>query len=182
MLGCGLFILGTPNNPSAVVGFAAVAGFGVGGLVATIPTVCVIASPSNMIATTAALTLAVRLFGGTIGYTIYSNIFNNKLTVNLPTLVSRYAVEAGLPSTSVADFLTAFLATPAETSALASIPGVSSQVLAAAALGERWAFAESLKWVFVASLPFGALAMLASLCLGDVEKYMSNQVVAHLLA
>src|SRR5271170_7226402 len=111
--------MGTPNNPEAVVGFAAVAGLGVGGLVNTIATVCVIASPSHMIATTVALTLAARIFGGTIGYTIYSNIFTTKLTTNLSTLVSRYAVEAGLPPASVAEFLTAFLATSPDTSALA---------------------------------------------------------------
>ena len=96
-------------------------------------------------------------------------------------LVSQYAVEAGLPLASVPDFLTAFLATPPDSSALASIPGVSSQVLDAAGLGVRWAFAKSLRWVFVASMPFGAAAMVAALGLGNIEKYMSDRVVAHLM-
>jgi hypothetical protein len=164
------------------MGITALTGFGVGGLVITVATVCVIASPGHMIATTVAMTLAARIFGGTIGYAIYSNVFSTKLTTNLPMLVGRYAVKAGLPSASVADFLTAYLATPPDTSALALIPGVSSQVLAGAALGIRWAFAESLKWVFVASLPFGLLAFVASLCLPSMEKYMTDNVVAHLHA
>lgn len=126
-----------------------------------------------------ALTLAVRIFGGTIGYAIYSNIFTTKLTTNLPAMVGQYAVEAGLPESSLVDFLTAFLATPPDP-ALASIEGVTQEVIAAAAYGAQWAFSESLKWVFIASIPFGVLAIIASLFLRNIDQYMSNRVVANL--
>lgn len=175
----GLFIMGDPTNPQAVTAFASLAGLGCGGIVVPVATVCVIASPDDLIATTIALTLAVRIFGGTIGYSVYSNIFSNKLTSNLPTLVGQYAVEAGLPEASLVDFITAFLATPPDPS-LATIPGVTPEVIASAALGAQWAFSESLKYVFIASIPFGVLATVSALFLRDLNKYMTNRVIAHL--
>lgn len=159
--------------------FAALAGLGCGGLVVPIATVCVIASPDHLIATTVALTLAFRVLGSTIGYAIYSNIFTNKLTTKLPALVAQYAAEAGLPDSSLTEFVTGFLATPPDPS-LADIPGVTTEVLAAAALGTQWAFADSLKFVFIASIPFGVLAVVLSFFVRNLHTYMTDRVVAHL--
>lgn len=176
----GLFILGNPTNPRAVTAFAALAGLGVGGIVVPVATVCVVASPDHLIATTVALTLAVRILGGTIGSSIYYNIFTSKLTAKLPALVAAYALEAGLPESSLVAFVTGFLATPPDPS-IATLPGVTAEVIAAATLGTRWAFADSLKFVFIASIPFGVLATVCSLFLRGLDKYMSNRVVAHLV-
>jgi hypothetical protein len=175
----GLFILGDPNNPRAVTAFAGLAGLGCGGLVVPIATVCVIASPDHLIATTVALTLAFRVLGSTIGYAIYSNIFTNKLTTKLPILVAQYASQAGLPETSLMEFVTGFLAIPPDPS-IANIPGVTTEVIAAAALGTQWAYAESLRFVFIASIPFGVLAVVSSLFVRDIHEFMTNRVVAHL--
>ncbi|KAJ9603123.1 hypothetical protein H2200_012418 [Cladophialophora chaetospira] len=175
----GLMTLGNPTNPGAVTAFAALAGLGCGGLIVPVATVCVIASPDHLIATTVALTLAFRVLGSTIGYAIYSNILTNKLTAKLPALVAHHAIEAGLPKESLTEFIMKFLATPPDSS-VGAIPGVTSNVIAAAALGARWAYAESLKFVFFASIPFGVVAIVLSLFVRNLHKYMTDRVVAHL--
>jgi hypothetical protein len=47
-------------------------------------TVAIIASPDDIIAATGAMTLVVRVLGGSIGYSIYYNIFVSKLNAKLP--------------------------------------------------------------------------------------------------
>lgn len=156
-------ITGNPENPRSTVAFATLAGIGVGGLIVPASTVAIIASP-DVIATTAAWTLAVRVFGGTIGYSIYYNIFMNKLNTKLPKLVAQYAVSAFLtaPQTLVAD------------------THISPAIIASASLGSRWAFSESLKFVFITSVPFGVLAMVAAFFIGNASEYMTDKVVANL--
>ena len=130
-----------------------------------------------MIATTAGLTLAIRAVGGSIGFAVYYNIFINKLEAKLPAEVVSYAIQAGLPPGSAVDFVTTFLTDP---TGLASVSGVTPSIIAAGALGSQWAFADSLKYIFYTSIPFGVLALIASWFLGDISPYMTNRIVATL--
>lgn len=170
-------IAGNPNNPRLTAAFSTLAGIGVGGLIVPASTVAIIASPDDTIATTGAWTLSIRVFGGTIGYSIYYNIFVNKLQTKLPALIAEYAIAGGLPVEQVAGFVGAFLTAPEE---LAKIPSVTPKILGAAAEGMRWAYSESLKYVFITSIPFGVLAICAAFFIGDVSKYMTDRVVANL--
>ncbi|KAH0829251.1 putative major facilitator superfamily transporter [Fonsecaea pedrosoi] len=154
-----------------------VAGFAVGGLIVPAATIATIACPDDMIATTAALTLAIRAIGGSIGFTIYYNIFVNKLDAKLPAEIATYAIQAGLPVDSATEFVTALLTNPAS---LTSVNGVNSTIIAAGALGSQWAFADSLKYIFYTSIPFGVLAIVAAFFLGDIVPYMTNRIVATL--
>lgn len=167
-----------PTNPKVAVACASLAGVAVGAVIVPPATIAIIASPDDVIATTAALTLSIRVIGGSIGYCIFYNIFVSKLTSKLPAMVAEYALEAGLPATSTVLFVTDFLT--GATDALGKVPGVNEKILAAAVLGSEWAYAESLKWVFITSIPFGVLALVASFFLGDVNKYMTNRIAADL--
>lgn len=130
-----------------------------------------------MIATTAGLTLAIRAVGGSIGFTIYYNVFINKLNAKLPAEIAAYAINAGLPMDSAVEFVTTFLT---NATGLSSVSGVNSTIIAAGALGSQWAFADSLKYVFYSSIPFGVLALVAAFFLGDIVPYMTNRIVATL--
>ena len=148
-----------------------------GGLIVPAATIATIACPDDMIATTAGLTLAIRAVGGSIGFTIYYNIFINKLNAKLPADIATYAINAGLPVSSATEFVTAFLT---NTTGLAGVSGVNPSIIAAGALGSQWAFADSLKYVFYTSIPFGILALVAAIFLGDIAPYMTNRIVATL--
>ena len=153
------------------------AGFAVGGLIVPAATIATIACPDDMIATTAGLTLALRAIGGSIGFTIYYNIFVNKLHAKLPAEIAAYAIEAGLPPPDAVAFVTTFLT---NATGLAEVSGVTPKVIAAGVLGSQWAFADSLKYIYYTSIPFGILSVIAALFLGDISPYMTNRIVATL--
>src|SRR6202012_3588481 len=118
-----------------------IASFGVGGILVPAATVALIVVPDSLLATTAALSLSIRTGGGSIGFTIYYNIFINKLQKQLPEIIAKYAIKDGLPPSHATEFVTTFLTAPAN---ITQVPGFSSEVLAGAELGTRWAYAESL--------------------------------------
>lgn len=138
----------TPENESLTLALGSIAGFGVGGVLVPAATVAMLVCPDAIITTAAALSLSIRTVGGTIGYSIYYNIFATKLAKNLPAYTAEYAIKAGLPLTSAEAFVGLFLTAPAEL-ATTPIPGVTPAVIAAATKGTQWAFSESLKYVWV---------------------------------
>jgi hypothetical protein len=144
----------TPENEYLTVALGSLAAVGVGGVLVPAATVAMLVCPDALITTAAALSLSIRTVGGSIGYSIYYNIFATKLTANLPKYVVEYAVKAGLPPTSALQFVTLFLTAP-EKLATAKIPGLTPAVIAGATKGTQWAYSESLKyvWVSTASLP-----------------------------
>jgi len=144
----GALAVMTPDNERLVLFLGSMAGFGVGGVLVPAATVAMLVCPDALITTAAALSLSIRTVGGSIGYSIYYNIFAGKLTANLPKYTAMYAVQAGLPLESVEAFVGLFLTEP-EKLAEAGIPGVTPQVIESATIGTRWAYSESLKYVWV---------------------------------
>jgi hypothetical protein len=166
-----------PTNPDVSVALGTICGFGTGGLLVPTQTVAISCSPDDHIASTVALSLAIRVIGGSIGYAIYYNVYVNKLTGQLPKMVAKYAIDAGLPNSSVTEFVGTYLTAPANTS---SIHGVTSAILEAASMGERWAYSESLRMVWLVSIPFGVCAILACCFIGNTSQYMTNRVAARI--
>ena len=191
LLGCAILttafgtalVTCTPENPVQTVALATVAGFGIGGVVALAVTTAVIGSPDDLIATCVALSLSIRTVGGSVGTAIYSNIFSTKLTHNLPTYVATYAVAAGLPPSSATVFVEQFLVAPQNLTTpagAAAVPGLTQAVLQGATIGARWAYAESLKYVWYTALPFGILACVACVLIGQPSSLLTNRIAANI--
>ncbi len=68
-------------------GLLVLAGLGIGGIVVPASIITTIICPDDLIATVAALTLAIRVIGGSVGYTIYYNVFINKFIPNAETYI-----------------------------------------------------------------------------------------------
>ncbi|RDW74226.1 hypothetical protein BP5796_07668 [Coleophoma crateriformis] len=168
----------TPDNPKLATALGTISGFGVGGVLLPAATIAITVSPDELIATVVALALSIRVIGGSIGFTIYYNVFTSKLTPLLPEYVMRYASGAGLPASSLANFTTAYLSSPTMAQ---NITGVTPEIFAAASLGSRWAYSEALKMVWYISIPFGVLATIASFLIGNIELYMTNRIAAHIM-
>jgi hypothetical protein len=117
------------------------------------------------------------VIGGSIGYSIYFNVFGNKLANELPAQVSKFALGAGLPASSAIDFVGTFLTAPAN---VTGIHGVTPAIVAAATKGSQWAYAEALKKVWLVSIPFGVCAIIACCFLGNTSRFMTNRVAAHI--
>lgn len=166
-----------PDNPGLAVGLATVAGFGIGGVIVPSATIAMTACPDSLIATATALTLTIRFVGGSIGYSIYYNVFTEKLAPRLPAMVGQYAVQAGLPASSATEFVTTFLTDPA---AAVNITGVTPAVLQAATIGSRWAYADALQYVWYVSIPFGVLSIIGCFLIGDVSRFMTNRIAVQI--
>ena len=84
---------------------------------------------------------------------------------------------AGLSANDTTGFVTTFLTAPAN---ITNAPGYSPAIVAAATIGSKWAYAESLKYVWYTSIPFGILAMISCFFLPSIKKYQTNRVAVSL--
>lgn len=171
----GALAVVNPTNPKIAVALGTIAGFGVGGVLVPPSTIAITVCSDEFIATTVALSLSIRVIGGSIGYTIYSNIFINKLTKALPVYVGNAAVEAGLPAADALTFVETFLTAPMSA---AQVPGASPLVLAAATRASEDAYSYALKYVWYTSIAFGVVAIIAAAFLGNNRKYLTDRVAA----
>lgn len=157
--------------------FGTIGGFGVGGVLVPAATIAITVTPDAFIATTVALSLAIRVIGGSIGYSIYYNVFATKLTAKLPILIAEFANKAGLPLESLELFVVTLLTNPAE---IMSVPGVTPAILEAAGMGSRWAYADALAYVWYVSVAFGVCSIIACCFLGNVRPYLTHRIAVEL--
>ena len=169
----------TPDNGKLVVALGSMASFGVGGVLVPAATVAMLVCPDALITTAAAMSLSIRTVGGSIGYSIYYNVFATKLEKNLPAYVAEYAIRAGLPLTSATQFVTTFLTDP-EALATTDIPGMTPAVIAGATKGTQWAYSQSLKYVWFTSIAFGSIAIICTILLPSTKKYQTNRVAVQI--
>ena len=102
---------------------------------------------------------------------------DSKLRVKLPAYVISYAINAGLPASEAGEFVGAFLTLPASAGKL---PYVTTDILQAANLGSRWAWADSLRYVWLATIPFGVLAIICAACVPSIRKWETNRIRAQM--
>lgn len=172
----GALAAATPFNPAFAVAMATISSFGVGAIVVPSLTLALYACPDRYIGTTAGLSLCVRFLGGSIGTTIYFNIFNNKIKTNLPAYVAQAALGAGLPQTSLKQFIGALTNPIDGPMLLKQVPGATAQVVSAGALALRWAYADSLKYVWYATIPFGIISIICCALVPNIKQFMTSRV------
>ena len=175
--GCGALAAARIDNINAVYGILVVAGLGIGGIVVPASIITTIICPDDLIATIAALTLAIRVIGGAIGYTTYYNVFYNKVAKKLAVKVVTACVDNNVfvPTTWT---LAAELTGASLLDEILHLPGIDGNVTIwnAIVLAGQEAYAESYPYVYYTSIAFGAVAIVASLFLGDISKYMDDHV------
>lgn len=169
--GVGALATVTPDTPSLGIGLSLLGGLGVGGLVQPTGTILTIISPDEYLATIVSACISIRLIGGTIGYAVYFNILQNTLTNVLPVKVGLAAIKAGIPITQIEDLVIAVAYQ--NTSALARY---SPFVLTAVTEAYKASYVEGFRMIYFVSIAFGGAAIIASLFLGDIRKYMVNRV------
>lgn len=172
--GIGALAAVTPTRRALGIGVSVLGGFGVGGIIIPAAIILTIISPDEVIATVTALNLSARLIGGSIGYAIYYNIFENKLAAVLPATVGAAAAGAGLPLAEIPALVGALVAK--NITAIALLPGITPAIIQAAEVAVEGSFVEAFKRVYLVSIAFGGSAVLASLFVGDIRKYMVGRV------
>lgn len=115
----------------------------------------------------------------TVASTVYSVVLTARVTSTLGSQVPAAVIGAGLPASSVADYMTA-VAAGGSASALAAIPGLNTAVEKAGTLAYRIAYMDAYRTIFYVSIAFGALAMLVSFWIPNVEEHMTGNVATTL--
>lgn len=87
-------------------------------------------------------------------------------------------IKAGLPASSIEGLLTAL--SSGSSSAISAVPGVSKQILAVAGTTLKEAYSESFKIVFLATIPFGVVALVSAFFAKDIDSRLTHDVVRRL--
>ncbi|KAJ4984534.1 trichothecene efflux pump [Stagonosporopsis vannaccii] len=178
--GCGSLAVGRIDNLNQLWGLLILAGLGIGGIVVPASIISTIICPDDLIATVAALTLAIRVIGGSIGYCVYYNVFISKFVPQATHYIGGVMVTK-LNITSPKVIEEAIVITGAsllplleELPGIKGVPGAYEAVVLAGQL----AYAEAYKYVYYVSIAFGAISILAACFLGDISKYMDDHIAA----
>jgi len=176
--GCGGLAAARLDNINQVYGILVVAGLGIGGIVVPASIISTIICPDDLIATVAALTLAIRVIGGSIGYCVYYNVFINKFIPAATyyiggTMVTKLNITNPLLIKEAIELTGAsLLPLIEEIPGIHGVPGAYEAVVLAGQL----AYVESYKYVYYVSIAFGGISIIASCFLGDISQFMDEHV------
>jgi len=121
-----------------------------------------------------AIVCANRNIAGSIFTAIYIAILSNKVAAKLPEYVVPAALEAGLPASSITPLLSALKVGTA--AALESVASINTAIIAAVASAAAYAEAAAYAYVYYAALAVSLVAVIAALCLCDMDKYLTGHV------
>ncbi|KAL1898142.1 hypothetical protein Sste5346_003544 [Sporothrix stenoceras] len=117
---------------------------------------------------------SMRAVTGTIALSIYVSVYSARLPVFVNQDVTAAAASSGLPTSSLPQLFTAL--TNGTTAALDAVPGMNSTILEAVTDGNLLAYHMAFKIVFLSTISFGGIAIIASFFVQDVSKFMNNFV------
>lgn len=116
-----------------------------------------------------------RSVGGSIGSVIFSSIFAQTAAKEVAKRVGNTAVAAGVHAASVPGIIQAVdLALVGVPDASASLSGVSASLFDACVAAARNGYAQGFRITWLASIPFGVLALAAAVCVKDPSKYFTK--------
>ncbi|OJD34843.1 mfs drug efflux [Diplodia corticola] len=154
-----------------------IAGFGIGGIVVPASIITNIICPDEVIATVTALTLAVRVLGGAIGYCIYYNVFAQKFAhaaselILVPTAAVTLQTKDPEILTKVVDITVAGLL-----DMFYEFPNITETQVQTLIHAGQETYAYAYPYVYYVSIAFGAVSIICSLFLGNIKKYMTDNV------
>lgn len=114
------------------------------------------------------LLASIRSAGGSIAVAVYTTILNNRLTTTIPGKVIPAAEEAGLSSSRMSELLAAV-----KTRDFSAFPDAVGDAVNAAL---PYAYAQAFKTVYLASLGFGAIAIVGCVFSKDAKKHLTSKV------
>ncbi|KAJ9602586.1 hypothetical protein H2200_012779 [Cladophialophora chaetospira] len=160
-----------PGDSTNAVIFAGLTGLGFGAPLILVITGVQLSTPHELIATGTGVTTSARAVAATISTAIYAATLTSGLDKNLPKVVEA-AVAAGLPPDQARDFLSALMG--------GLSTGASAAVVEAASMALKQAWADSLRLIYIIAAPFGVVACVVCLFIGDLTGTMTYRVDAPL--
>lgn len=181
--GTGAIAVATPDNMGTMWGIVFLACFAVGGVIIPCSIIAQICCPDDLIATVTAITLSVRYVGGAVGFTVYFNVFYQKV---VPALTQDVAADVlvtklGLKlqdlalvtnlTTAVGNAQFALVHKLLESSTITN-PNAYDMIVR----GAQLAFASSYAWCYYISIAFGGVTFILACFLTDIKPFLDNHV------
>jgi hypothetical protein len=162
------------SNRSLAIALTILAGFCVGSLeLITIIIAGLVCRPGD-IGLASGLLGSVRQVSGSVATSIYVSILMNRLATTLPANVKPAVLGAGFPSDDLPALYAAIGAGSA--AAMEKVPGITVKVLAALEDALKVAYAEAFQTVYLASIAFGGLAIIAAFFSRSIDDLMTGYV------
>jgi len=165
-----------PEGSLNSLAFAAMAGMGFGAPLVLVVAGVHLSISHDLIATATGLACATRVLTATVSTAIFAAALTSRLNSDLPGYAAKAALGAGLPTSSLEAFLKDLLS--GDIAALSSIDQVTLAIIHAAQNAISHAYADSFTIVYIIAAPFGAVACIVSLFLGNLKKVMTYRVDA----
>lgn len=165
-----------PGESIMAIVFAGLSGLGMGGPIVVIIAAIQLSTPHHLIATATAVSTSSRALSATVFIAIYRAALTTRLDKYIPDYIGAAAVKAGLPQSSLKEFIGALAGDDA--TALSGIPGVTPTIINAGVAALKQAYTDGLRVVYMIAAPFGAAACIACFFLGDLKSVMNYSVDA----
>ena len=121
-----------------------------------------------------------RSVGGSVGSVIFSSIFNQTAAKQMAARISKTAPTAGASPKTLATLIPAVVDTLLGIPGQAAKSGVTGLVFKACVVAARKGCAYGFRITWLASIPFGVIALVCAMAVRDPSKYFTNHVEIHL--
>lgn len=120
---------------------------------------------------------SIRYLITSISTTVYTVVLSNRQAEEIPQKVAAAVTTNGLPASSVSSFISALAIGP---SAFADIPGITPRIIAAGSYAYRVANSNSFRTVFLSTIAFSCVALIATLFLPNFDSLLSDKIATTL--
>lgn len=122
---------------------------------------------------------SIRSAGGVVATTIYLSILLNVVASDIKSMVVPAVLHAGLPESSLTQLLTAL--NSGVSAAIEAVPGITPKIVSVGTEELVAAYVGAIKLIFLASIAFGGLSIIASLACRPITKLeLAGGIVYHL--
>jgi hypothetical protein len=177
----GLAALITPHNINWVMAVQFLAMLPFGWITLNCYTTASLHVPQRDLGVAIGLIGTFRSLGGAVGSVVFSSIFNQISAKQVPHRITDVALNAGISAKILPDLIEAVSLTLAGVpDQAATVPSVSASVFSKCVGAARLGYAYGFRITWLASIPFGVIAMCCAVAVRDPSKYFTNHVEVHL--
>jgi hypothetical protein len=174
----GLSALITPTNLNWLMAAQFLAMFPFGWITLNCYTTASLNVPQRDLGVAIGLIGTFRSVGGSIGSVIFSSIFDQTSEREVARRVWRIAAAGGVVGDKAIQELVeavklTLVGVPEQAAMLKDVP---TEVFEKSVLAARYAYAYGFRITWLASIPFGAIALMAAIAVRDPSKYFTNHV------
>ncbi|KAK1976425.1 fungal trichothecene efflux pump [Colletotrichum cereale] len=162
------------HNRDTVVALLCAGGFALGWVDAIcLASLSVTLEDQRVIGTGVGIATSLRTFISTCSAAVFTTVLNNRLASTIPQIVPPALTDAGLPAKSVSEFIRLV---GADQSLLSSVPGTNATIIEAGVEAFKLANARAYSTVFLTTIAFSGLGVIASLFSPEIESKLHETV------